>query len=99
MKMKPLGDMLLIKITEEEKKTTSGILLTSTQSSFVYGEVISTGNGLFTQTGDKIPMTVKPGDTVMLQSTMISDARKVLLEGVEYVLIRESELSMVSTTG
>jgi len=96
MKMKPLGDMLLIQITAEEKKTSSGILLTSAQSSFVYGKVISIGNGLFTQTGDKIPMTVKAGDTVMVQSNMISDARKVILENDEYVLVRESELSMVS---
>ena len=96
MKMKPLGDLLLIKLTEEEKKTSSGILLTSNQSSFIYGEVISTGNGLFTQTGDKIPMTVHVGDTVILQSSMVSEPRKIILEGAEYVLVRESELSMFS---
>ena len=97
--MKPMGDMLLIRITEEEKKTRSGILLTANQTSYIYGEVISVGTGLFTQTGDKIPMTTNVGDTVLIQGHLINDGRKVMLEGDEYVLIRESELSMISTEG
>ena len=99
MKMKPMGDMLLIKVTEEEKKTTSGILLTNSQTSYTYGEVISVGTGLFTQTGDKIPMTTTVGDTVLMQNHLLNDGRKVMLEGEEYTLIRESELSMISTEG
>jgi chaperonin GroES len=97
MKMKPMGDMLLIKVTEEEKKTTSGILLTASQSGYVYGKVAAVGTGLFTQTGDKIPMTVQVGDTVLMQQHLINDGRKVRLENEEYALIRESELSMIST--
>ena len=96
MKMKPMGDMLLIKVTEEEKKTSSGILLTNSQSGYVYGKIISVGTGFFTQTGDKIPMTATVGDTVLLQNHLINDGRKVMLEGEEYALIRESELSMIS---
>jgi chaperonin GroES len=99
MKMKPMGDMLLIKVTEEEKKTSSGILLTNSQSGYVYGKIVSVGTGLFTQTGDKIPMTATVGDTVLLQNHLINDGRKVKLEGEEYALIRESELSMISTQG
>ncbi len=99
MKMKPMGDMLLIKVAEEEKKTSSGILLTSNQTSYTYGEVISVGTGLFTQTGDKIPMTANVGDTILVQNHLLNDGRKVMLEGEEYVLIRESELSMISTAG
>ena len=99
MKMKPMGDMLLIKVTEDEQKTKSGILLTANQTSYTYGEVISVGTGLFTQTGDKIPMTTTVGDTVLIQNHLLNDGRKVMLEGEEYALIRESELSMISTEG
>ena len=96
MKMKPMGDMLLIRITEEEKKTTSGILLTSNQTSYTYGEVISVGTGLFTQTGDKIPMTVKVGNKVLLHARLLKGDNEVELEGEKYILVRESEISMVS---
>jgi len=67
---KPLGDRVLVKPNEKtENKTASGIILTesSTQSQKVYGEVVSIGTGIFSQSGERIPMTVKVGDTVMYE--------------------------------
>ena len=59
MKMKPMGDQVLLKKKEGQEKTKSGIILTADTSNYMYAEVQAVGLGLFTQTGDRIPMTVK----------------------------------------
>lgn len=67
---KPLGDRILVRPHEKkENKTSSGIILTesSSQSQKVYGDVVSVGTGIFSQNGERIPMTVQVGDTVMYE--------------------------------
>ena len=61
MKMKPMGDQILIKEEAKAEKTDSGIILVdgAYNEEFVYAEVIAIGPGLFTQTGNRIPMSVK----------------------------------------
>ena len=73
MKMKPLGDRILLKEREKAEKSVSGIMLMNNMDGdYVYADVISVGNGLFTQTGDKIPMTVKEGDEVLIHKSETS---------------------------
>ena len=98
MKMKPIGDLVLLKEQEKADKTKSGIILVDgIDGEFVYADVISIGNGLFTQTGNRIPMTVKVGDTVLINKNNLGSQKKVKLEDEEYIRVRESEVSMVST--
>ena len=99
MKMKPMGDQLLLKAREQKEKTYKGIILTTGTSEFGYADVIAVGAGLFTQTGDKIPMTCRVGDVVMAPLRLLSgkNGNEVVLEDVKYLLVRESEISMVST--
>ena len=96
MKMKPIGDQVLLK--EKADKTAGGIILVdgAYNEEFVYADVISIGTGLFTQTGDKIPLTVKPGDRVLISKNNLGSQKKVKLEDEEYILVREMEISMVS---
>ena len=97
MKLKPIGDLILVKEQEKIDKTTSGIIIPdSVENDYVYADVISTGPGLFTQTGDRIPMTVKPGDTVVLHKNQSGSNKKIKLENKEYLLLHESEIVMVS---
>ena len=97
MKLKPIGDLILVKEQEKIDKTTSGIIIPdSVENDYVYADVISTGPGLFTQTGDRIPMTVKPGDTVVLHKNQSGSNKKIKLENEEYILLHESEIVMVS---
>jgi len=42
-------------------------------------------------------MTVKVGDTVLINKNNLGSQKKVKLEDEEYILVRESEVSMVST--
>ena len=96
MKMKPMGDQLLLKAHETQTKTKSGIILTATNDVYRYADVIVAGPGLFTQTGDRIPMTCKKGDTVLLHGRLLKGDNEVEIENEKYVLVRESEISMIS---
>ena len=97
MKMKPIGDQVLLKEREKADQTKSGIILVDgIDGEFVYADVISTGNGLFTQTGNRIPMTVKAGNVVLIHKNNLGSQKKVKLEEEEYIIVRESEVSMVS---
>ncbi len=98
MKMKPIGDQVLLKEHEKADKTEGGIILVdgAYNEEFVYADVISVGAGLFTQTGSRIPMTVKVGDRILISKNNLGGQKKVKLDGEEYILVREMEISMVS---
>ena len=96
MKMKPMGDQVLLKKQEGQETTKSGIILTSNENNYQYADVVSVGPGLFTQTGDTIPMTCKIGDTVLLHGRLLKGDNEVKFENESYVLVRESEIAMVS---
>ncbi len=96
MKMRPMGDQVLLKAKERQETTKSGIILTANSNNYEYAEVIGVGGGLFTQTGDKIPMTVKVGDTVMLHARLLKGDNEVTFEDEKYVLVRESDIAMIS---
>ena len=99
MKMKPMGDQILLKKRESENKTKSGLILTASQHNYEVADVVAVGTGLFTQTGDKIPMTCKVGDVVLAANRLLSgkNGNEIILEDVKYLLVRESEISMVSS--
>jgi co-chaperonin GroES (HSP10) len=97
MEMKPIGDLILIKEREKTDKTKSGIIIMDgIDGDFVYADVIKTGDGLFTQTGDRIPMTTKPGSVVLINKNNLGSQKQVRLDEVDYILVREAEVSMVS---
>ena len=92
---KPLGDRVLVTI-ESKEKTIGGIII---PDSVKTGDnkiavVVSTGDGVYTHSGAKIPMTVKPGDKVLLPMGEMS-VQKIKLGEKEYFLCREMDLLMV----
>lgn len=98
MKMKPMGDQILIKEEKKSDKTESGIILVdgAYDEEFVYAEVIAIGPGLFTQTGNRLPMSVNIGDTVLISKNNLGSQKKIKFDSIEYILVREMEISMVS---
>ena len=96
MNMTPYGDLVLLKEREQVKKSSTIIMLPGADDDYVSADVVKVGPGLYTYNGVKIPMTVKPGDYVMLHKSNAGDQKKVVLEETEYLLIRESELLMIS---
>ena len=92
---KPLGDRVVVEIVKRhDEKTTGGLYKPSGSENTMIGKVVAVGSGLFTHTGDKIPMSVNVGHTVLLDGTGFKHKN-----GKEtYHIYRESELLSVLTT-
>ncbi len=92
--IKPLGDRVLVQEykTKEDKKTASGIIIpeTATADDIKMGKVIAVGEGLFTQNGVIIPMSVKVGDEVMIPP--FGNGFEIKVGKETYMLYRESDL-------
>ena len=95
MEWKPIGDQVLIKQHAKQDKTKSGIILTTGMDDFMTCTVVAIGDGLFTHTGDRIPMTTRVGQEVLIHTSNIGDQKKLRIEDDDYVLIRESEIAMI----
>jgi len=91
-KFKPLGDRVIVKPNKTESKTKGGIIIADSISmnQKVYGEVVSVGTGIFSQSGERIPMTVSVGDTVMYEKAHA--VNKIEIGDEEYVLFNEHQL-------
>lgn len=88
---KPLNNYVLIQRIEEENKTAGGIIIPDTaKEKPSRGRVVAVGDGVF-EHGVRVPMTVKPGDTVLFAKWAAS-ANEVKIEGADYVLIKESDI-------
>jgi chaperonin GroES len=93
---KPLGDrVLLTELEGEASKTAGGIIIPDSAKSedVKRAKVDAVGDGLFTQSGVAIPMSVKVGDEVILPP--YHQGVEIKVGGNKYILLRESELLMV----
>ncbi|MBP5794536.1 MAG: co-chaperone GroES [Alphaproteobacteria bacterium] len=88
---KPLNNYVLMETVAEESKTAGGIIIPDTaREKPVMGRVIATGDGEI-QNGNRVPMTVAVGDTVLF-AKWASTMHEVKLDGHDYVLIKESDI-------
>tara|TARA_R110000868_G_scaffold58772_3_gene181007 strand:- start:548 stop:847 length:300 start_codon:yes stop_codon:yes gene_type:complete len=97
MEWNPIGDQLLLKVAKVSEKTKSGIILVDRDMQFTPAEVVKVGPGIFTMTGDRIPMTVKEGDSVLIYKSNLGENKSVMIDDSEYYLIRESEVGLVKS--
>jgi chaperonin GroES len=94
MKLKPLGDRLIVHPIEEEETTASGIVLPDTAKEKPQrGKVLSVGDGRWDEDGDKrIPLDVSEGDTVLYSKY---GGTEVTVEGDDLLVLRESDVLAV----
>ena len=97
MNWTPIGDQVLLKELEKQEKTKSGIIMMAGLDEYVECDVVAVGNGLYTQTGDKIPMTVKVGDRIKIYSGNLGSQKKVQMDSAEFIVVREHEIAMINT--
>ncbi|MBO4419492.1 MAG: co-chaperone GroES [Oscillospiraceae bacterium] len=89
MKLKPLADRVLLKATEAEETTKSGIILsTANKEKPVVSEVVAVGPGGIVD-GKEVAMVVKPGNKVVVAKYA---GTEVKLDGVEYSIVRQSDI-------
>ena len=89
MNIKPLADNVVIKATEAEETTKSGIVLTSTaKEKPQVAEVVAVGPGGLVD-GKEVKMTVSVGDKVL---TAKYSGTEVKIDGEEYTILRQSDI-------
>jgi chaperonin GroES len=90
MKLKPLEDRVVVLPQEAEAVTAGGIVLPeSAKEKPLMGKVVAAGEGKLLDSGKRGKMSVKKGDTVLYSKYGGSE---VEVDGVEYKILRESEL-------
>jgi len=93
MKIRPLGDKVLVQRVEAENKTAGGIVLPDTAKEKPQkGKVVSVGDGKVTEDGTKQKMQVKKGDMVLFTSYAGTDIK---IEGKEYLIMSESDIMAI----
>jgi chaperonin GroES len=93
MKIRPLGDRIVIKRTQNEEKTKGGIIIPDTaKEKPVEGLVVAVGAGKILKNGKVHPLDVKAGDKVLFGKY---SGTEVKLDGEEHVLLREDDLLAV----
>lgn len=89
MKIQPLADRVVIKNTEAEETTKSGIILTgSAKEKPQVCEVVAVGPGGIVD-GNEVAMTVKVGDKVLISKYA---GTEVKVDDVECVIVRQSDI-------
>jgi chaperonin GroES len=91
MKLKPLGDRLIVKPIEEEETTASGIVLPDTAKEKPQkGKVVAAGEGRWDEDGEKrIPLDVGEGDEVLYSKYGGTD---IVIDGEDLLVLRESDV-------
>ncbi|MFZ2875761.1 MAG: co-chaperone GroES [Phycisphaerales bacterium] len=90
MSVKPLEDRVLVKPSEPETKTASGLYLPeASKEKPVRGEVVAVGPGKRLENGKRAEMSVRKGDTVVYGKYA---GTEVEIKGAKHLILRESEL-------
>lgn len=90
VKIKPIGDKILVRRLEAEEKTKGGIVLPDTaKEKPKEGEVIAVGEGRLLADGVRAPFTVKVKDRVIFSSYAGTDVK---MEGEEYLILSEDDI-------
>ncbi len=89
MKIRPLGDRVLVEPIEENEKIGDIYIPDSAKEKPMQGKVLSVGKKTDKETGKEIPFDVKAGDTVLLPKY---GGTEVKLNGKKLQLVREEDL-------
>jgi chaperonin GroES len=90
MKLKPLGDRLIVQPLDEEETTASGIVLPDTAKEKPQrGKVLAVGDGAKNDDGNRVPLDVSEGDTVLYSKY---GGTEVKVDGDDLLVLRESDV-------
>ena len=90
MKLKPLGDRIVVKVLEREEKTKGGLFLPDTaKEKPTEGEVLAVGTGKILDNGQKQPVEVKVGDRIIFSKYA---GTEVKVDGEDLVIFSERDV-------
>ena len=90
MKIKPLGERVLVELVKEEEVSKGGIIIPdSAKEKPQEGKVIAVGTGKLDENGKVVPFNVKKGDLVLMPKY---GGTEVKVDGKEYQIVREDDI-------
>lgn len=93
MKIKPLGDRVVVKPVAADEKTKGGIILPDTaKEKPVVGEIVAAGPGRKSDDGKLVSLDIKVGDKVLYGKY---SGTETSIDGQEYLIMRESDIFAV----
>jgi len=93
MKIRPLHDRVVVRRNEEESTSAGGIVIPdSATEKPSTGEVLATGNGKITDSGEVRALDVKVGDTVYFGKY---SGTEIKVDGEELLIMREDDIIAV----
>ena len=90
LKLKPLGDRVVVEAAPAEEMSSGGIILPDTaQEKPQQGTVVAVGPGKVSESGKEVAMSVKKGDKILYGKY---SGTEFAFEGTEYLIMRESDI-------
>jgi len=91
MQLKPLSNHIFLEPLEEEKTTKSGIVIpdTAEKEKPMKGKVLAIGPGKLNEKGERTPMSVKVGDTVLFKKY---GPDEIEIDGKKYLVGEEEDI-------
>lgn len=90
--IKLLNDNILVQLLPEVVTTKGGLIIPEKyREKTLWGTVIATGPGKFTKTGERIPLSVKEGDMILLAGTF----NEIIIKDKKYYVLPENIVHVV----
>ncbi len=90
MKFTPLFNNILVQRLEDENKTAGGIIIPDTaKEKPSRGKVISVGLGQINESGNRTPVQVKEGNTVLFSKW---GGTEVKIDGTDYIIMKDTDV-------
>ena len=90
MKVKPLGDRVLIKPLEEKEEKRGSIIIPDTAKEKPQeGEIVAVGRGKITDKGEVKPLELKVGDKILYGKY---SGTEVKIDNKEYLILHEDDI-------
>jgi chaperonin GroES len=93
MKIRPLHDRVVIRRTEEERKSPGGIVIPDTATEKpIRGKVVAVGKGKILESGEVRPLDLKVNDEILFGKY---SGTEIKVDGEDLVLMREDDVMAV----
>jgi chaperonin GroES len=90
MKLRPLGDRLVVRAIEEDSRTVTGLVVPDTAKNRAQkAEVVAVGDGRLDDDGKRVPLEIESGDKVLYHKY---GGTEIHIEGEDLLVLRESDI-------
>jgi chaperonin GroES len=89
MNLRPLHDRIIVQRLEESPRAGAIVIPDSAKEKPQHGKVLAAGLGKSTDDGTRLPLDVKPGDTILFGKYA---GQEVSVDGVDYVIMKEEDV-------